>query len=82
MKVLLRYIITITLALFASWLMYIIAFEITEYIMPSERYNANREPEFVMPTVAIFNGFIASVITFILSTIWMNKIFKNKSNRN
>ena len=82
MKVLLRYIITITLALFASWLMYIIAFEITEYIKPSERCNANGEPEFVMPIVAIFNGFIASVITFISSIIWMNKIFKNKFNRN
>lgn len=60
--------------------MYIIAFEITEYIMPSERYNENGEPEFVMPTAAIFNGFIASVITFISSTIWLNNIFKSKFN--
>ena len=82
MKLLLRYIITITLALSVSWIMYIIAFQITEYVMQTERYNANGEPEFVMPTAAILNGFIVSIIAFISSTIWMNKIFAKKFNRN
>jgi hypothetical protein len=76
MKTVIRYIISISFALLASWIVYILTFEIVEYINPSKRYNANGNPEFVMPTFAIFCGLITSLTIFILTTIWVYKIFK------
>lgn len=78
MKLFVRYIVIINLALLLSWIAYTIIYEIVEYLYPSKRFDAEGHPNFVMPTFAIFCGLIISFITFILATIWMNKIFINK----
>ncbi|WP_165396078.1 hypothetical protein [Flavobacterium sp. J27] len=56
MKTFIRYTISISFTLLASWIVYIKTFEIVEYINPSKRFNANGNPEFVMPILAILCG--------------------------
>ena len=78
MKTFIRYITCFIIALSVSWIVFIIVYQIAEYINPSERYDANGNPQFIMPIAAALWGAIASVTTLILITTWTNKIFKNR----
>lgn len=78
MNIIIRYSISFILALLASWIVFRVTFEITEYLNPSKRYDTNGHPEFVMPIGALLWSSLTSLITLISMTIFANKVLKNK----